>query len=340
VDVPSASDEGWLGGKSDYFKEEVMIRSSIASRVTALAVIGLCFATSVQAAAIHYTLDDLGTVNPYVQGFTYLNQLSSSDAADFRAGSFDQWAHPAPNVPFDGGLTGYYDTQGDALMGGSRGWRNWLVPVTSNNLGQIVGRAEHAGYPLSFYYDPNQPAPSWQGSPAWAGKLQDIAGDVDSTVTGINDNGQIVGGITYASFLRQRPFIRDQDGVQVIHIDELGSQIGSSEAINQSGDVVGWYGIDDLDRAFLFTNGTVLDLNDLISATAGTILNNALGIDGSGRIVALGTDADGNAHEYLLTPQSQAVPEPTTLLFFGTVIGVAGVARVVRRLSARRDASV
>jgi hypothetical protein len=53
-----------------------MIRLSTATRVTALAVIGMCFATSGHAAAIHYTLDDRGTVNPYVQGFSYLNQFS------------------------------------------------------------------------------------------------------------------------------------------------------------------------------------------------------------------------------------------------------------------------
>jgi uncharacterized membrane protein len=241
-------------------------------------------------------------------------------------------------------------------MGGSRGWRNNVTPITSNNLGQMVGRAEHSGSPLSFYYDPSKPAPSWQGqgSLTGIGKLGDVTGGVVSVATGINDNGQIIGGVSYAG-MGQRPFVSTQDhqGGTMIPIVQVGGRSGLSEAINQSGDVVGWYGLHYLGdftlalgvyrsdtRAFLYANGTALDLNDLISATAGTILNSALGIDGSGRIVALGTDAEGNTHEYLLTPQSQAVPEPTTLLLFGTVIGVAGLARVVRRLSARRDASV
>jgi hypothetical protein len=76
------------------------------------------------------------------------------------------------------------------------------------------------------------------------------------------------------------------------------------------------------------------DLNDLIPAGSGIVLNDAVGIDAQGRIVATGDDGTGTSHEYLLTPPAlgttNAVPEPSTLLVFGLALG-GYAAHMIRR---------
>ena len=40
-------------------------------------------------------------------------------------------------------------------------------------------------------------------------------------------------------------------------------------------------------------------------------------IDGLGRIIAVGTDAQGQSHNYLPTPTPTAAPEPSSILLVG-----------------------
>ncbi len=62
---------------------------------------------------------------------------------------------------------------------------------------------------------------------------------------------------------------------------------------------------------------TVDNLNNYITPLPGVTLDLAVKIDDLGRILAAGTDGQGNSHGYLLTPvalgEAATVPEPTTL---------------------------
>jgi probable HAF family extracellular repeat protein len=107
---------------------------------------------------------------------------------------------------------------------------------------------------------------------------------------------------------------------------DLGTLAGSSAAtaINDSGDVVGFS--LGAGAAFLYTEGRMFDLNNLLVEPIGTMLSSAEGINRSGQIVATGD----NAHVYLLTPDPVA-PESSTAVLFVAGLGLVGT--VVRRRS-------
>jgi probable HAF family extracellular repeat protein len=105
--------------------------------------------------------------------------------------------------------------------------------------------------------------------------------------------------------------------LQVFCPETLGGSSGFASALNISNQIVGWSDLaNGAQHAFLYMNGTMQDLTLLIPPTSGITLMNAVGIDGSGRIVAYGTDANGQMEEFLLTPQ--AAPEPGTILVSGS----------------------
>ncbi|MBV9274591.1 MAG: hypothetical protein JO333_11905, partial [Verrucomicrobia bacterium] len=54
-------------------------------------------------------------------------------------------------------------------------------------------------------------------------------------------------------------------------------------------------------HAFLYTAGTVQDLNNLLATNPGWILQTATGINNAGQIVGYGT-INGQIHAFLLTP--------------------------------------
>ena len=92
--------------------------------------------------------------------------------------------------------------------------------------------------------------------------------------------------------------------------------------INESTQIVG-YGCTDLwghsweDRAFLWEDNQLLDLNNLVRADSGWSLRRANDINDHGDIMGYGVSPNGETHAFLLTP----VPEPATwaLLSLGAV---------------------
>ncbi len=66
------------------------------------------------------------------------------------------------------------------------------------------------------------------------------------------------------------------------------------------------------------------DLNSLIPSSSGIVLTSAVGIDAAGEIVAYGTNASGQVHEFFLTPADSPVPEPSTLaVMFSMIVALA-----------------
>ena len=114
-----------------------------------------------------------------------------------------------------------------------------------------------------------------------------------------------------------------------ISLGSLGGTNGVVSALNNANQVVGWsQTASGVQHAFLYSNGTMQDLNSMIPTSANITLTTAVGIDGSGRIVGYGTDSSGQMDEFLLTPLEAPVPEPSTLAVFGLVIAAMAAHRI------------
>jgi probable HAF family extracellular repeat protein len=149
-------------------------------------------------------------------------------------------------------------------------------------------------------------------------------GGAESSALDINSSGQIVGWSNPAGATNSRAFF--YDGSEMNDIGSLGGYSSVAKAINNSGQVVGWshivvdyeqdpFVIDE--HAFLYDNGSIIDLNNLIPIHSGWILQEACDINNSGQIVGYGT-IDGQEHAFMMTP----VPEPATVVLLAVGAGV------------------
>jgi probable HAF family extracellular repeat protein len=184
-------------------------------------------------------------------------------------------------------------------LGGSQSYAHGI-----NNAGQIVGESYLAGGNEHAFLDSN-------------GQMMDLGtidGNAWSFAYAINASGQITGsaevqdgalGTEYHAFLYSAGVMQD--------LGKLAAYPNSSgRAINSAGDIVGFsYTNSGIDHAFLYTNGSMSDLNTLIDPASGWTVGVALGINDSDQIVGSGTNALGQQHALLLTPVE--VPEPASL---------------------------
>jgi probable HAF family extracellular repeat protein len=82
----------------------------------------------------------------------------------------------------------------------------------------------------------------------------------------------------------------------------LGGSLGSANGINDEGDIVGMATLaGGQEHAFLYSNGAMRDLNDLIEPHPGWVLEEAHAINNRGQIVGEGTFG-GQTRAFLLTP--------------------------------------
>ena len=147
-------------------------------------------------------------------------------------------------------------------------------------------------------------------------------GGTNSLAYGINTSGQVVGNSYTSDNAAGHAFITGANGVGMTDLGTLGGATSYAYGINASGQVVGYsYTLGGAAHAFLYDNGTMTDLNSLVSLTGGTVLYQALGINDSGQIIADGS----NGQAYLLTP----VPEPGSYAMMLAGLGLVGY--VVRR---------
>jgi probable HAF family extracellular repeat protein len=148
-------------------------------------------------------------------------------------------------------------------------------------------------------------------------------GGHSSAALAINDHGQVVGTADIAGQNINHAFLYENG-----HMIDLGTLYGSFSyaiAINASTQILG----DSAAKGnlfpygervpFLYQNGSMVPLNDLIDPRSGWFLNSANAINDRGWIVGAGTNPLGENHAFLLTP----VPEPNALgfLFVLTLVG-------------------
>ena len=110
-------------------------------------------------------------------------------------------------------------------------------------------------------------------------------------------------------------------------MQDLGALPGGSRSyandISDTGLIVGWsYNAQSQARAALFTEGQVIDLNTLLPANSGWVLQQAFAINNFGQVTGTGT-LDGQRRGFLLS----GVPAPST----GLVMVVAACVNGRRR---------
>ena len=191
-----------------------------------------------------------------------------------------------------------------------------------NNAAQVVGNAETAsGNNHAFLYNGSSP-------------LQDIGtlGGQESYANAINESGQVVGtaetGATYqplspsSDYLVSHAFLYNGSS-PLQDLGTLGGPKSTAYGINNIGQVVGTADtIDQSERAFIYSNGKMTDLNSLIPNSSKWLLSEARGINNAGQIVGTGTLQNATlsypVHAFLLTPYEHSkhtpVPEPTSTL--------------------------
>jgi uncharacterized membrane protein len=223
------------------------------------------------------------------------------------------WTRAGSMTLFEGGVDG-----------------NW-PPTMANgvsNTGQIVGQGDNSPY--------SGHATSWKNGVATT--LADLGGRVGSA-NGVNDLGQIVGWSTTALISLDGCWsfsgLGDITGCpmnavlwtasgQILDLGTLpGDTFSSASNVNLFGQVIGssgntvvccfWEGgaqpkfgespIAVIGRPFIWTHRSGMqDLNTLISAKSGWVLNSVTGINFWGQIVGSGT-LNGKPHGFLLTPK-------------------------------------
>ena len=128
--------------------------------------------------------------------------------------------------------------------------------------------------------------------------LGTLPGATTSLCTGINDRGQATGYSDSHGFI--------YDGAQLKSLGNLrGHFYNTPRDINDSGQIVGESADSHFEnrRAFLYANGVLYDLNDLIPRRSGWFLIEANGINDRGEIV--GTGVYRNRRKAFLLKQLQ-----------------------------------
>ncbi len=172
-----------------------------------------------------------------------------------------------------------------------------------NDAGQVAGRTDTDQGAIHAFL---------LASPG--GDLKDIGtlGGSNSEALAINKSGEVVGdaetgGGAPHAFLYRKGSTRDLGTLSGFDTASYG------RSINNQGEVVGESDSADQKRAFVYSNGQMLELDKLATnlADAGfTSLDVAYGINSRGWIVGYGTAADGRTVAFLAVPEGQKAAPP------------------------------
>jgi probable HAF family extracellular repeat protein len=164
-----------------------------------------------------------------------------------------------------------------------------------NDAGQVVGTSAADGQ----FYHAFRTAPNSPINPL-TDDLGTLPGDVDSQANGINSLGHFVGWSGDINYSRFQAFYYDGSTLNAV-----GPDGSVASGINDSDRVVGSMPVAlHVYHAFLYADGVVTDLNDVIPPDSGLTLEAATAINNAGQIVGF-TFTGGvhpQPHAFLLTP--------------------------------------
>ena len=136
------------------------------------------------------------------------------------------------------------------------------------------------------------------------GRMIDLTPFVGSSASAINDRGQIVGSInSTGNLLPQHAALFS--GGQILDLGVLfPGGTSAASAINNRGQIVGYsYSVTNTYHAFIYSEGRLQDLNNLLPLNSGWVLTSANGINDRGQIVGVGiSPTSGQFAVFLLTP--------------------------------------
>lgn len=230
---------------------------------------------------------DLGTLagsGSYVRSYAYAidNNGEVVGSSDSTGGSFHAFRKPPSSAMEDlGTLPGGHTSAAYAI----------------NDAGQVAGGDADSGTSGGYRH-----AVLWSG-----GTITDLGtlpGGVASNASAINTAGQVVGWSNTGPSSVSYPVIWYNGSVTALS----GVLWGYGRGINSRGDVVGAAGFSgsaQYSRAFLWSNGTMTNLNTLLPAGSGWVLEHAWDINDAGQIVGDGL-FNGQRRGFLLTPTSSS----------------------------------
>ena len=199
--------------------------------------------------------------------------------------------------------------------------------VAINTSGSVVGYAGTATGPHAFLW-------------TTGGGMQDLgvmSGGSASAATGINDAGQVIGyGGNFVS--TSRAFLWTVTG----GFQDIGALPGDTfsyaKGINNNGEIVGYSnaGWGTADHPYLWSHGSLIDLNTLLPSGSPWVLNQATAINDLGQIIGIGS-YNGTSSVFFLTQVSEVfiIPEPRTVMLFGVCLAGMGLASAWRRTASR-----
>jgi len=133
-----------------------------------------------------------------------------------------------------------------------------------------------------------------------AGDMKDVGtlGGATSSAYNINNVGQVIGTSTTLGEAQVNGFI--YSGGAITNLGTLGGSYSGPRDINDAGQVVGDAETADFSmHAFLWQNGSMIDLNTLLPANSGWELSSAYLINNAGRIVGQGS-LNGTSQWFIL----------------------------------------
>jgi probable HAF family extracellular repeat protein len=276
---------------------------------------GLPFDSGTQSYA--YGINDARTVvgDTYINGQSHASIWSSSGDTVLGANTYAMAINASGEVVGSNGEA-FVVVNGQVQSLATLAGIEWSAAYGINDAGEIVGDGEL----------PNGTFRGLVWNPGGGVELLGTLGGTSSDATDVNGSGEVVGFASLADGYDNAFSITGGGAMK-----DLGTLGGNSYAygINASVEVVGYSYLSDGDQhAFLYDDGTMLDLNSLLPANSGWVLEEAFGINNAGQITGLGL-YDGEETAFLMTDPGDiaAVPEPSAGLIMAAGLGLIALLR-------------
>jgi probable HAF family extracellular repeat protein len=190
------------------------------------------------------------------------------------------------------------------LPGDSVGMAFWI-----NDLGQAVGGSGSCASSILPGPAVTPHAVLWENGTVT--DMGSLGGTVNTGIPGIgtialsiNNRGQAVGAAALPGNMTGHAFLWSRKLGHMVDLGAVSGDVTSAAlGINDQGDVVGpSFDASGDPRAFLFTRGTMNDLNALVPPDSSIYMLIPYAINDDGQVVGFGVTAAGDIHGFLATP--------------------------------------